>query len=79
MSVNSFERYREPTFAVALFAGMLVFALGIAFLILGVAINTEPPAPFMTPTAKYTLIGISVIAIVVGAVTIRFAGKVVGW
>lgn len=79
MSANSFGRYREPTFAAALFVGMLLFALGIAFLILGIAVNTSPPAPYMTSTDKYTLIGISVAAIVVGVVTVRFAGKVVGW
>ena len=79
MSTDRFKRLREPTFAVSLFTGMLVIALGVAFLILGATINTAPPAPYMNPSEKYLLVAISVIAIIGGLGMVRFAGKVVGW
>lgn len=78
MSGETFERFREPVFVVAFFGGMLVFALGIAFLILGVTVNTAPPAPYVTQTDKYLLIAVSVGATIVGLASVRFAGRVVG-
>ena len=73
------DRFREPVFVGAFFGGMLVFALGLAFLLLAITINTAPPAPYVSPNDRYLLIAISVGAVVVGAGTVRFAGKVVGW
>ena len=78
MSGDTFERFREPVFAVAFFGGMLVFALGIAFLILGITINTAPPAPYVTTTDRYMLIVISIAAAIAGLASVRFAGRVVG-
>ena len=78
MSNETFERFREPVFVVAFLGGMLVFALGVAFLILGITINTAPPAPYVTPSDRYLLIGVAAGALVVGVASVRFAGRVVG-
>lgn len=78
MNGDTFERFREPVFVVAFFGGMLVFALGLAFLILGITINTAPPAPYVTQGDRYLLSAVSVVAIVVGLAAVRFAGRVVG-
>lgn len=69
----------EVGFAGLLTIGMLVFALGMAFFILGVSINTSPPAPYVSQTDKYLLVGLSSVAMVIGLVFVRAAGKMVGW
>ena len=80
MSATNEERLQEIGFAALLFGGTLVFGLGTAFFILGLAIQAEPPSPYLTSTAeKYTLIAISVGTMVVGGILVRTAGKVVGW
>jgi uncharacterized membrane protein len=78
MNEDTFERFREPVFVVAFFGGMLVFALGVAFLILGITINTAPPAPYVAENDRYLLIAVSVAATVAGLASVRFAGRVVG-
>ena len=79
LSRDTIEQLREPSFVTLLLVGVLLFALGGAFLVLGVAINTGPPAPYVTPTDKRLLIGISLGVMVVGVVLIRVAVRVVGW
>lgn len=64
---------------VLLFVGALITALGVAFLVIGVSIGTESPAPYMPQRDKTLLVVLSAAAIVVGALVIRAAGKVVGW
>jgi len=73
------EGFREAGFFALLMVGMLVLALGVGFFIIGISINTAPPAPYVTPTDKWTLTGISVVGIIIGLVLVRAAGKVVGW
>lgn len=72
------ETFREPAFAFLLVAGTLVFALGGAFLVIGVAINTQPPAPYVDPLDKQLLIVISIVAMIVGLWLIRLSARVVG-
>lgn len=79
LSPDAIERYREAGFVVFLLAGTVIFALGIGFLVIGVGIGTSPPAPYMTATDKYALVGLSVAALAVGGALIRGAGKAVGW
>ena len=79
MNQENLDRFREPVFVGAFFGGMLVFALGMAFLILGLTVNTAPPAPYVSPNDRHLLIAISAGAVIVGAGLVRFAGKVVGW
>lgn len=76
---DSLEQLREPAFVGLLMTGAIVFSLGVAFLTIGIAINTAPPAPYVTPTDRYLLIGLSIAAIVGGGALVRFAGRVVGW
>lgn len=78
MSNETFERFREPMFVVAFFGGMAVFALGVAFLILGFTVNTAPPAPFVSSSDRYLLIAVAAVAAVAGMAAVRFAGRVVG-
>jgi hypothetical protein len=78
-SPNRFEQYREPAFVVVLFVGALIFSLGWAFLIIGVSINTAPPAPYVSSTDKQLLIVGSIVAILVGGLMIRTAARIVGW
>lgn len=79
ISPDTVEQYRESAFVAVLFVGALLFAIGGAFLVIGISINTAPPAPYVTPTAKQILIVGSLVAIVVGAVLVRFAARIVGW
>lgn len=79
LSRDTVEGLREPAFVVLLLVGMTVFAFGGAFLVIGVSINTAPPAPYVSPADRRLLIGSSIAAMVVGAVLVRLAGRVVGW
>lgn len=77
---NRLEQLREPLFVVVLFAGTVVVALGIAFLILGIAMDTTPPAPyFASRKAQLLVTGGSLVAIVVGLGLIRRAARFAGW
>ncbi|WP_227352949.1 hypothetical protein [Haladaptatus salinisoli] len=66
------NRHRELLFNLGLLVGVIVFALGGAFLLLGVTITTTPPAPyFRSTTDRLILIGVSLVAMVVGAGIVR--------
>lgn len=79
LSPDTVEGLREPAFVVLLLVGMTVFSFGGAFLVIGVSINTAPPAPYVSPTDKRLLVGSSLAAMVVGVVLVRLAGRVVRW
>jgi autotransporter translocation and assembly factor TamB len=75
-----FERFRELLFVLMLVLGTLLFALGLAFLILGVSMSTTPPAPyFASMTDKYVTMGGSALTAVIGIGVMRFATSVGGW
>lgn len=78
ISRDTVERFREPAFAFLLLGGTLVFALGGAFLVIGVAINTAPPAPYVDPLDKQLLILVSIVGMIVGLWLIRLSARVVG-
>lgn len=78
LSRDTVERFREPAFAFLLLAGTFVFAIGGAFLVIGVAINTQPPAPYVDPLDKQLLIVISIVAMLIGLWLIRLSAHVVG-
>lgn len=73
------ERWREGSFVVVFFVGVGVFTLGTAFFVLGVSVGTGPPAPYMSPNDKRILVASSLGTMVVGALTVRFAARIVGW
>lgn len=79
LSSDVIEQFREPAFIVVLLVGASVLAFGGAFLVIGVSINTSPPAPYVSPIDKQLLIVGSIAAMVVGAALIRFAARIVGW
>lgn len=79
ISPDTVEQYRESAFVGVLFLGALIFAVGGAFLVIGISVNTEPPAPYVTPSAKQILIAGSLVAVVIGGFLVRFAARVVGW
>ena len=79
LSEDVVEQFREPAFVAVLLVGAFTFALSGAFLVVGISINTQPPAPYVRPVDKQILIVGSVVGMVVGAVLIRFAARIVGW
>lgn len=79
VSEDTIEQFREPAFVVVLLVGALIFALSGAFLVVGVSINTAPPAPYVSPTDKQILIVGSIVGLVVGGFLIRLAARIVGW
>lgn len=79
VSSDAVEQFREPAFVVVLLVGALAFALGGAFLVVGISINTSPPAPYVSPRDKQILIVGSLVSMVVGALLIRLAARIVGW
>jgi hypothetical protein len=78
VSPDAIERYRESAFVGLLFAGALVFSVATAFFVIGISINTGPPAPYVTPLAKQLLTVGSLVAMIAGAVLIRTAASIVG-
>jgi hypothetical protein len=77
---NALDQLREPLFIAVLLVGTIVIALGIAFLILSLTMDTTPPAPyFASMTDKLLLIGGSVVAIVAGLGLIRRSATIAGW
>lgn len=79
LSRDAVEQLREPAFVAVLLVGALFVALGGAFLVIGISINTAPPAPYVRPIDKQLLIVGSIVAMVVGSALIRFAARIVGW
>lgn len=74
------ESLQNTVFIGGVLLGMTVFALGVAFLILGVSVGTGSPAPYVyTTTDKYLLIAGSLGTIVAGVVLVRLAARAVGW
>lgn len=74
------ERHRERWFWLALVGGMAIFALGFAFSILFLAMNTSPPAPyFATVTDRYLTGGFALLTMIIGLATVRLGAKVGGW
>lgn len=79
-SNETIESLREQLFWLLLFVGMTLVSLGIAFLVLAVAIGTTPPSPYLkSATDRMVLFAISIAGILAGAATVRYSGKVVGW
>lgn len=81
MSADQFmdrDSKREWRFAIGVVVGIGVFATGMAFLILGLAINTQPPAPYMSPWHRRVLIALSIVLLVVGAAVVRLSGQIIG-
>ncbi|MFB6360548.1 MAG: hypothetical protein ABEH59_04430 [Halobacteriales archaeon] len=76
---HTIERFRESAFVALALLGAAVLAFGGAFLTIGLAINTAPPAPYVTPTDKQLLIVGSLLSMVVGGLLIRAAARMVGW
>jgi hypothetical protein len=79
LSRDVVEQLREPTFIALLFVGATVFALGGAFLVVGIAINTAPPAPYVSPSDRRFLVVGSLLAMVLGGALVRWAARIVGW
>lgn len=74
------ERNRETLFLLGLVVGMLVFALGMAFTILTLAMNTHPPAPYFASFQDRLLTGgISLALMLVGAALIKGGANLGGW
>lgn len=73
------EGSRELGFAVGLVLGVALLALGTAFLVLGLSISTEPPAPYMSVRDRRLLIVGSLLTAVLGAVVIRYVKPLLGW
>lgn len=74
------ERNREALFLLALVVGMLVFALGMAFAILTLALNTQPPAPYFASFQDRLLMGgLSAGLMLVGAALVKGGASLGGW
>lgn len=74
------ETYRETLFVLCLVVGMLVFALGMAFAILTISMNTNPPAPYFASFQDRLLTGvISVVVMIGGTALVRFGARLGGW
>jgi hypothetical protein len=74
------EQYRERWFWLALVGGMAIFALGFAFTILFLAMNTAPPAPyFASAQDRYLTGGFALLTMIVGLLTLRLGAKLGGW
>ncbi|MEF8800344.1 MAG: hypothetical protein V5A38_04340 [Halolamina sp.] len=74
------ERNRERLFWLTLVLGMAIFALGMAFTILFLAMNTSPPAPyFASAEDRYLTGGLSFLFMIAGLLTLRMGAKVGGW
>lgn len=80
-SSDSFiDEQRERLFLAALIIGMAVFALGIAFSVLFIAMNTTPPAPyFASMTDKYLTGAMALGFLLGGAGIMRIGTKIGGW
>lgn len=74
------EQSREKLFVLLLLFGTVVIALGMAFLILGISMNTTPPSPYFESFEdKLIVIVGSIASIAVGFGLIRGAMKIGGW
>lgn len=74
------DEQRERLFFAALIVGMAIFALGIAFGVLFVAMDTTPPAPyFASVTDRLLTGGYSLLFLIVGSLIMRLGAKLGGW
>jgi hypothetical protein len=74
------EEQRERLFFASLIIGMAVFALGFAFGVLFIAMNTTPPAPYFTSTTEKYLTGAMALGFLLGGAGImRIGTKIGGW
>lgn len=74
------DKNRERLFFAALIIGMAIFALGIAFGVLFVAMDTTPPAPyFASMTDKLLTGGYSLGFLIIGALIVRLGARLGGW
>lgn len=79
-SQDTIERFREPVFVGLLVVGTAVLAIGLAFLILSVTMDTTPPAPYFTTGGqKYAVVAGSIVASALGVLSIRAAARLAGW
>jgi hypothetical protein len=77
---GALDRLREPLFVVGVLAGVVVLAVGFAFFVLGLSMDTTPPAPyFATVTDRLLVLGGSVGAMVLGAFVVRGSANFAGW
>lgn len=77
---NVFARHREKWFLAALVVGVLTFALGMAFGILTISMDTTPPAPYFASTTDMYLTGVGSIGfMVMGVLVILRGAKLGGW
>lgn len=77
---NVFARHREKWFIAALIVGVLTFALGMAFGILTISMDTTPPAPYFASTTDMYLTGASsAVFMVVGVFIVLRGAKLGGW
>ena len=77
---NIIDRYREKWFFLALIVGMLTFAIGMAFSILVISMDTTPPAPYFATSTDQALTGVASIVFMAGGILILIRGaKLGGW
>jgi len=74
------ERHRELLFTGTLLLGAVVFALGTAFLILAISVDTTPPAPYLASTTdRLLLFGFALGSIAAGVLLGRVSFRLGGW
>lgn len=74
------ESLRGPLFVAGVVGGMTVLALGFGLLVLGVSVDTRPPAPYVySTTDKYLVVAVAVGALALGGGIVRAAARMVGW
>ena len=79
-SRDAAERFREPLFVGLTLLGTVVLAIGLAFLILSVTMDTTPPAPyFISLSQKYLVVAGSIVTAASGIVLVRVAARFAGW
>lgn len=71
------DRVREASFISTLVVGMTLVSFSGAFLILGLTVNSQPPAPYLSPGDKRLLIIVSGVSIGIGLVIIHIARRFV--
>lgn len=74
------ESHRELLFNLGVVLGMIVFSLGLTFLIVGLSMTTGPPAPsFSSTTDRLVVLGLSLGFIAAGALVVRGAMEFGRW
>ncbi len=74
------ERHREVLFALSLLVGGLIFALGLTFLVITIAVGTEPPGTrFATQGDRLVVGAVGLVAFTLGWLVIRQGFRLAGW